>query len=45
MNLLENNHKVLNDMVVIRTKKELKFYLKADRMMNRGCFQEVFYSF
>lgn len=23
----------------IRTKKELKFYILADRMMNRGCFK------
>jgi len=24
---------------MIRTKKELKFYIMADRMMNRGCFK------
>lgn len=26
----------------IRTKKELKFYILADRMMNRGCFKYSF---
>lgn len=29
-------------MTRIKTKKELRFFLKADRMMNRGCFQRGF---
>ena len=32
-------------MVVIRNKTELRFYLMADRMMNRGCFRRTFLSF
>ena len=29
----------LNQVTMIKTKKELSFYIQADRMMNRGCFK------
>ena len=28
--------------MIIKTKRQLRFFLMADRMMNRGCFKKTF---